>query len=92
MLQHFQGIEVKTKQPCFDKDMAILMDFRVDQSKGMHFIYLLPYSATEALVESTLFSTELVDEEFYSIQLALKATLRSTARWKNSRLPIKKRA
>ena len=66
MLQHFQGIEVKTKQPCFDKDMAILMDFRVDQSRGMHFIYLLPYSTTEALVESTLFSTELVDEEFYS--------------------------
>ena len=66
MLQHFQGIEVKTKQPCFDKDMAILMDFRVDQSRGMHFIYLLPYSTTEALVESTLLSTELVDEEFYS--------------------------
>ena len=69
MLQHFQGIEVKTKQPCFDKDMAILMDFRVDQSKGMHFIYLLPYSTTEALVESTLFSTELVDEEFYSTSI-----------------------
>ncbi|DAC56961.1 MAG TPA: lycopene cyclase [Candidatus Poseidoniaceae archaeon] len=66
MLQHFHGIEITTEQPCFDPDMAILMDFRVDQSRGMHFIYLLPYSTTEALVESTLFSTELVDEEFYS--------------------------
>ena len=92
MLQHFQGIEVKTKQPCFDKDMAILMDFRVDQSKGMHFIYLLPYSTTEALVESTLFSTELVDEEFYSTSIESIVISRSTARLKNSRLPIKKRA
>ena len=41
------------------------MDFRVDQSKGMHFIYLLPYSSTQALVESTIFSTKLVDEQFY---------------------------
>ena len=31
------------------------MDFRVDQSKGMHFVYLLPYSETEALVRSTIF-------------------------------------
>ena len=66
MLQHFQGIEIATEQPSFDPEVAILMDFRVDQTRGMHFMYLLPYSTTEALVESTLFSTELVDEEFYS--------------------------
>ena len=42
------------------------MDFRVDQSQGMHFIYLLPFSATEALVESTLFSARTLDEDFYT--------------------------
>ena len=65
ILQHFHGLEIKTHTPVFEDKTAILMDFRVDQSKGMHFIYLLPYSSTEALVESTIFSTELVDEQFY---------------------------
>jgi lycopene beta-cyclase len=65
VLQHFRGIEITTKENKFDPDIAILMDFRVDQSKGMHFIYLLPYSETEALVESTIFSTTLVDQQYY---------------------------
>ena len=49
VLQHFRGIEITTKEEKFDPNIAILMDFRVDQSKGMHFMYLLPYSETEAL-------------------------------------------
>lgn len=65
MLQHFIGLEVRAPAPVFDPDTATLMDFRVDQSRGMHFIYLLPFSPTEALVESTLFSPETLDEEFY---------------------------
>ena len=44
MLQHFLGQEVEVDKPVFDASTAILMDFRVDQSQGMHFIYLLPYS------------------------------------------------
>ncbi|MGC6454837.1 MAG: lycopene cyclase family protein [Candidatus Puniceispirillaceae bacterium] len=65
MLQHFIGLEVRSGRPVFDAGTAILMDFRVDQSRGMHFIYLLPFSATEALVESTLFTPERLDEGFY---------------------------
>ncbi len=65
ILQHFYGIEITTPEEVFDSTTAILMDFRVDQSKGMHFIYLLPYSPTEALIESTMFSTEILPEEFY---------------------------
>ena len=65
MLQHFIGLEVRSSHPVFDAGTAILMDFRVDQSRGMHFIYLLPFSATEALVESTLFSPERLEERFY---------------------------
>ncbi|MEC7278744.1 MAG: lycopene cyclase family protein, partial [Candidatus Thermoplasmatota archaeon] len=57
MLQHFHGLEVEIDRPAFDDSTAILMDFRVDQSHGMHFIYLLPFSKTRALVESTIFST-----------------------------------
>ena len=65
MLQHFLGQEIVVDKPVFDDSTAILMDFRVDQSQGMHFIYLLPYSPTQALVESTLFSTNVLEKEYY---------------------------
>ena len=65
MLQHFIGLEVRAPTPVFDPQTAILMDFRVDQSHGMHFVYLLPFSPTEALVESTLFSPETLADEDY---------------------------
>ena len=65
MLQHFIGQHVRTPQPCFKPDTAILMDFRCSQEQGIHFIYLLPFSETEALVESTLFSHQLVKDSFY---------------------------
>ena len=65
ILQHFHGIEISTTEEKFDPNMAILMDFRVDQSTGLHFIYLLPYSKTEALIESTLFSPNLVEKQYY---------------------------
>ena len=65
MLQHFIGLEVRASAPVFESDTAVLMDFRVDQSRGMHFIYLLPFSSTEALVESTLFSPETLDDDVY---------------------------
>ena len=57
MLQHFVGLEVEVDKPVFDSDTAILMDFRVDQSHGLHFMYVLPFSSTCALIESTMFST-----------------------------------
>lgn len=70
MLQHFRGVEIETKTPCFDPETAILMDFRCDQSRGIHFLYLLPYSRTEALVESTMFSAEQQDDAFYDDSIA----------------------
>ena len=66
MLQHFKGVEIKAAQPCFSPDTAILMDFRCDQSRGIHFIYLLPYSATDALVESTMLSPKRQNDGFYT--------------------------
>ena len=65
MLQHFLGQELEVDKPVFDASTAILMDFRVDQSQGMHFIYMLPYSPTQALVESTLFTTTVLQREYY---------------------------
>jgi len=65
MLQHFAGMEVEIDRPVFDPQTAILMDFRVDQTHGMHFMYVLPFSPTRALLESTLFSTTVMPLEYY---------------------------
>ncbi len=64
MLQHFVGWEVRAAAGAFDPTTAILMDFRCDQTRGMHFIYCLPFSDQEALIESTLFSPELAPADF----------------------------
>ena len=65
LLQHFIGQHIKTDKAVFASDTAILMDFRVDQSQGLHFIYLLPFSETEALVESTLFTSQICPDSYY---------------------------
>ena len=75
MLQHFIGQEIVCDDAVFDPGTAILMDFRTDQSQGMHFIYLLPFSEREALVESTLFSPTRCGDDFY--RTAIETYLRN---------------
>jgi lycopene beta-cyclase len=53
MVQHFLGQTIRADRPAFDPGCPILMDFRVDQSDGPHFVYVLPLSPSEALVENT---------------------------------------
>lgn len=53
LVQRFFGQFVKTRTPCFDPTRCTLMDFRVSQAGGLHFVYTLPFSPTEALVEDT---------------------------------------
>ena len=63
--QHFVGWEIRTKSPINDPQIATLMDFRVDQSRGLHFIYVLPFSDRQLLIESTMISTHLEDKDWY---------------------------
>ncbi len=65
LLQHFLGQMLKTSQPVFDPSIATLMDFRCDQSQGLHFIYLLPTAPDTALIESTLFTDTPLQDAFY---------------------------
>jgi lycopene beta-cyclase len=67
--QHFVGWEIRTSQPIFEPDTAILMDFRVTQEFGFAFVYVLPYSETEALVEFTLFSPRELPLSVYETEL-----------------------
>ena len=53
LLQHFIGLELEFATPVFNAGCATLMDFDVDQSLGLHFMYVLPFSPTRGLVEST---------------------------------------
>lgn len=69
LLQHFEGWVIKTKEPVFDSSIGTLMDFRLDQKNGATFMYVLPTSSTEALVEYTLFSPQLLKKEEYKIEL-----------------------
>ncbi len=53
LLQHFFGRTIRVDRPTFDPSTPSLMDFRTSQADGPHFVYLLPLSETEALVENT---------------------------------------
>jgi lycopene beta-cyclase len=63
--QHFFGWHIHSKQPIKNPHIATLMDFRVDQSRGLHFIYALPYSDHQMLVESTLISATVEPQDWY---------------------------
>jgi len=63
--QHFLGWFVRTKSPVFDPETATFMDFDIPQNGHTRFMYVLPVSATEALVEYTLFSKKLLPKDEY---------------------------
>jgi lycopene beta-cyclase len=65
LLQHFMGWVIETPSDCFDEQVGTLMDFRIDQSQGTAFCYVLPFTARSALVEYTLFSPELLKQKEY---------------------------
>jgi lycopene beta-cyclase len=65
LIQEFVGQIIITKEETFYPDAAILMDYRCDQSKGIHFIYLLPFSKNMALVESTRISESSCPSKWY---------------------------
>ena len=69
LLQHFTGWVIKTKEDTFDSKVGTLMDFTLDQKHGATFMYVLPTSATEALVEYTLFSKQVLEKEEYETAL-----------------------
>jgi lycopene beta-cyclase len=60
--QSFYGLKVTTDKPVFDVEVVTMMDFNVPQHGGTQFIYILPHSATEALVELTRFATDVVSD------------------------------
>lgn len=72
--QIFIGIRIKVSEPLFDPKKWGLMDFETLPSNGFDFIYTLPFSTHEALVEYTAYTTEEQSEE--SLLEELQAFLR----------------
>lgn len=56
LLQHFVGWEVEAPRDCFDPEVVEMMDFATSQARGLHFLYVLPFSRRRALVEATYIS------------------------------------
>lgn len=69
LLQHFEGWVIEAEKPVFDTKIGTLMDFTISQENGATFMYVLPTSTTQALVEYTLFSPKLLDKEKYKLAL-----------------------
>ncbi len=52
--QRFFGQRVQADRPVFDPSQATLMDFDVARApNALHFMYVLPFSPTQALIENT---------------------------------------
>jgi len=63
--QHFKGWFIKTEQEEFDTEVATIMDFSIDQKGECRFMYVLPTSAKEALVEVAIFSNQILEQKAY---------------------------
>ena len=66
LLQHFKGWEIETETDSFDDSVGTLMDFSVGQENGDTFMYVLPTSSEKALIEYTLFTTEVLEQHQYN--------------------------
>jgi hypothetical protein len=67
--QHFIGWFIKSEQPVFNSEQATFMDFSVKQRGNTRFMYVLPTSKTEALLEYTLFSHQHLKKAEYENEI-----------------------
>lgn len=63
--QHFKGWYIQHSKAVFDPSTFTMFDFRVQDGDSTSFIYILPTSEQEALIEFTYFTDQLVAEEVY---------------------------
>ena len=71
--QHFIGWFIKSEQEVFNPEQATFMDFSLVQNGNTKFMYVLPTSKTEALLEPTLFSHQLLKQNEYEAEIKVYA-------------------
>lgn len=69
LLQHFFGWIIRTPTEIFDERKMKLMDFSIPQYGETRFVYVLPFSKTQALVEYTVFSKKKLEVDEYTREL-----------------------
>ena len=62
--QSFYGLHIRFSRDVFQKDAFDMMNFNVEQHNYTQFIYLLPFSSREALIELTRFGAEKIDVNY----------------------------
>ncbi len=68
--QKFLGLRLRTQKEVFDPGVCTLMDFSVDQGRGLRFAYVLPFSECEALVENVYLSDAQISADEHRAELA----------------------
>ncbi len=68
--QQFLGLRLRSSRPAFDPDTCTLMDFSVDQGRGLRFAYVLPFDEHEALVENVYLSRRGAPPEAHRAELS----------------------
>lgn len=68
--QKFLGQRIRTHGAVFDPEVCTLMDFSVDQGRGLRFAYVLPFSEGEALVENVYLSEAPVSPEEHRAEIS----------------------
>jgi lycopene beta-cyclase len=62
--QQFLGQQLRALRPVFEPGRCTLMDFDVDQGRGLRFVYVLPFGEREAMVENVyLAEVEVAPED-----------------------------
>ncbi|MGR3810541.1 lycopene cyclase family protein [Jiulongibacter sp. NS-SX5] len=65
VLQHFKGQILKFDRAVFNLEEFVMMDYRLTYLGQTTFMYILPISESEALLEYTFFTNEMVETEVY---------------------------
>lgn len=70
LLQHFMGKFVRFDTSVLNPDKPYIMDFSIPQHNECRFMYVLPFSETEAMIEFTIFSDALLHNHEYETQIS----------------------
>lgn len=62
--QSFHGFHIRCRGDVFQEHTFEMMNFNVEQSDFTQFIYILPFSPHEALVELTRFGSQKIDTDY----------------------------
>ena len=61
--QSFIGWTIQINKPLFDVDTFRMMDFNIEQNNSTQFVYVLPFTSSQALVEITRFGSDLIQKQ-----------------------------